>query len=119
MCKVQSRVFVSSLSSLPAKRNPVLEEVSFELLQTLQGKTMLHKRPVLERICKALVQLGILETSLPSAREMSRVPPSQMDSTGVAPQWVAWCLQWHHFSPLEPQTKRSYLLTLFRTGRWL
>jgi integrase len=68
---------------------------------------------------KALVQLEILETSLPSARELSRVPPSQMETTGVAPQWVEWCLQWHHFSPLEPQTKRSYLLKLFRAGRWL
>ena len=100
-------------------RNPFLENVSFELLQTRREKTMPHKRPILERISKALVQLGILETPLPSVSEMSRVPPSQMDSTGVAPQWVVWCLQWHHFSTLEPKTKRSYLLTLFRTGRWL
>jgi integrase len=100
-------------------RNPFLENVTFELLQTRREKTLPHKRPILERISKALVHLGILETALPSAREMSRVPPSQMDSTGVAPQWVEWCLQWHHFSPLEPQTKRSYLLKLFRTGRWL
>ena len=100
-------------------RNPFLENVSFELLQTRREKTMPHKRPILERISKALVHLGILETALPSAKEMSRVPPSQMDAAGVAPQWVEWCLQWHHFSPLEPQTKRSYLLKLFRTGRWL
>jgi integrase len=100
-------------------RNPWLENVSFELLQALREKTMPHKRPILERISKALVQLEILETSLPSVREMSKVSPSQMETTGVAPQWVEWCLQWHHFSPLEPQTKRSYLLKLFRTGRWL
>ena len=102
-----------------ANRNPFLEHVSFELLQTLRGKTMPHKRQLLERISKALVSLGILETPLPSAKEMSRVSPSHMDAGGVAPQWVEWCLQWHHFSPLEPQTKRSYLLKLFRTGRWL
>lgn len=60
-------------------RNPFLENVSFELLQTRREKTMPHKRPILERISKALVQLGILETPLPSVSEMSRVPPSQMD----------------------------------------
>jgi len=102
-----------------ANRNPFLEKVSFELLQTRREKTMPHKRQILERISKALVSLEILETPLPSAREMSRVSPSQMDTAGVAPQWVEWCLQWHHFSSLEPQTKRSYLLKLFRTGRWL
>jgi integrase len=102
-----------------ANRNPFLENVSFDLLQTRREKTMPHKRQILERISKALVYLGILETSLPSAKEMSRVPPSHMDAGAVAPQWVEWCLQWHHFSPLEPQTKRSYLLKLFRTGRWL
>jgi integrase len=102
-----------------ANRNPFLEHVSFELLQTRREKIMPHKRQILERISKALVSLGILETPLPSAKEMSRVPPSHMDAGGVAPQWVEWCLQWHRFSPLEPQTKRSYLLKLFRTGRWL
>jgi len=114
------KLLVNALSEVfLVNRNPLLENVSFELLQALQKKTLPHKRPILERISKVLVQLEILETSLPSVREMSKVPPSQMETTGVAPQWVECCLQWHHFSPLEPQTKRSYLLKLFRTGRWL
>lgn len=100
-------------------RSPYLEEVTLEFLQALQNKLMPHKRPILERLSKALVHLGILETPLTPAYERSRVLPAQMDTTGVPPQWVEWCLQWHHFSSLEPRTKRSHLLKLFRTGRWL
>jgi integrase len=42
-----------------------------------------------------------------------------MDTDGIAPGWVAWCLRWYHFSCFIESTKRHRLGCLFRTGRWL
>lgn len=104
---------------LLVNRSASVEQVTLELLSTLREKMIPYKRASLERISKALTYLGIIEGPLPSLLAMKRIPPEQMDTDGIAPEWVAWCLRWYHFSCFIESTKRHRLGCLFRTGRWL
>lgn len=45
--------------------------------------------------------------------------PENTDTSGIAPEWVDWCLQWHRFSDLAASVKRQYFHILLRAGRWL
>jgi integrase len=104
---------------LLVNRSSLLEDITLELLATLREKMLPYKRATLERISKALTYLGIIEGPLPSLLAMKRIPPERVDSDGIAPEWVAWCLRWYHFSCFIESTKRHRLGCLFRTGRWL
>ena len=44
--------------------------------------------------------------------------PENTDTSGIAPEWVDWCLQWHRFSDLAASVKRQYFHILLRAGRW-
>jgi hypothetical protein len=103
-----------------ANHNAHLEHVTVSLLDTLREQlTPQTKRAVLERISKALAQLGIIEAPMPSAQEGRKLLPEDRNSDGVDPEWVRWCLQWYRFSELTPQIKWRYVGKLFQTGRWL
>ena len=103
-----------------ANHSAHLEHVTLALLNSLQEKlTPQSKRAVLERISKALAQLGIIEAPLRSSQEGRTLLPEQRNSEGVDPEWVQWCLQWYCFSDLTPKIKWKYVGKLFQTGRWL
>jgi integrase len=71
------------------------------------------------RLSRVLAHLGIIEKPLPPNSDTLRSLPEQSETSGIAPEWVSWCLQWHRFSDLEPLVKRQYLHILLRAGRWL
>ena len=101
-------------------RSASLEQVTYSRLEVLREKLEPpSKRAVLERISKALAQLGIIGAPLPPAQEVRKLLPEQRSTNGVDPEWVQWCLQWHHFSDLTPTVKWRYVGKLFQTGRWL
>jgi len=103
-----------------ANHSAHLEHVTLSLLNSLrENLTPQSKRAVLERVSKALAQLGIIEAPLLSAQEGRKLLPEQRNSDGVDPEWVQWCLQWYRFSDLTPKIKWRYVGKLFQTGRWL
>jgi integrase len=117
-----SRTFLRTtvVEVLLANRSARLEEVTHALLADLREKLTPHsKRAVLERLSKALAQVGIIEAPLPSPCELRRLLPEHRNTDGIAPDWVEWCLQWYRFSGLTPKIKWSYVGKLFQTGRWL
>ncbi len=101
-------------------RSASLEQVTFTCLEALREQLEPpSKRAVLERISKALAQLGIIHASLPPAQEVRKLLPGCRNADGVDPEWVQWCLQWYYFSDLTPKVKWRYVGKLFQTGRWL
>lgn len=101
-------------------RSAHLEQVTHTRLDALREKLVPpSKRAVLERISKALAQLGIIDTPLLPAQEMRKLLPEHRNTDGVDPEWVQWCLQWYHFSDLTPKIRWRYVGKLFQTGRWL
>jgi len=103
-----------------ASRSAHLEQVTYALLDSLHEKlTPQSKRAILERVSKALAQLGIIEAPLLSSQEMRKLLPEQRNTDGVDPEWVQWCLEWYRFSDLTSKVKWRYVGKLFQTGRWL
>lgn len=103
-----------------ANRSAHLERVTPALLDSLREKlTPQSKRAVLERVSKALAQLGIIDAPLLSAQEGRKLLPEHRNSDRVDPEWAQWCLQWYRFSDLTPKVKWRYVGKLFQTGRWL
>ncbi len=102
-----------------ANRNVRLEAVTFTFLVTLYEKAQPHRRKHIECLSRVLAHLRMIDTPLPSGHEKRRVLAEQINTDGIAPEWVQWCLQWYHYSDLAPQVKKSYLYRLFRAGRWL
>jgi integrase len=100
-------------------RSTHLEEITFASLASLRPKMKSYQRGTLERVSKVLAHWGIIEQPLPPFSDTLRVPPEDIDTSGIAPEWVSWCLRWHHFSDLAPLVKRQYLHILLRVGRWL
>lgn len=101
-------------------RSPSLHQITSPRLDALREKLESQaKRAVLERIAKALLQLGWLDAPLLPAQERRKLLPEQRNTAGVDPEWVEWCLQWYRFSDLTTTVKWSYVGKLFQTGRWL
>ena len=116
----QRRHLMTAIAELLlATRSPHLEDVTLEVLSQLRTHMVRYKRICLGRLSKALAHLGIIGRPLPSANELQRVPPEQLETDGIAASWVEWCLQWYHFSSLTPVVKRARLTRLLRVGRWL
>src|SRR5258708_14970319 len=85
-----------------ANHSAHLEHVTLALLNSLREKlTPQSKRAVLERVSKALAQLGIIEAPLRSSQEGRKLLPEQRNSEAVGPQRVSWSLPSHFFSDLN------------------
>ena len=100
-------------------RHQELEQITFARLICLRQRMKSYQRGTLERLSKVLAHWGIIEQALPPFSDTLRVLPEHTDTSGIAPEWVDWCLQWHRFSDLEASVKRQYFHILLRTGRWL
>ena len=100
-------------------RSALLEQITFARLVCLRPKMKPYQRGTLERVSKVLAHWEIIERPLPPYSDTLRVLPQDTDTSGIAPEWVEWCLEWHRFSYLAPLVKRQYLHILLRAGRWL
>jgi integrase len=100
-------------------RHQALEQITDARLICLRQRMKPYQRGTLERLSKVLAHWRIIEQALPPFSDTLRVLPEHTDTSGIAPEWVDWCLQWHRFSDLTSGVKRQYLHILFRTGRWL
>ena len=100
-------------------RHQALEQITDARLICLRQRMKPYQRGTLERLSKVLAHWRIIEQALPPFSDTLRVLPEHTDTSGIAPEWVDWCLQWHRFSDLTSGVKRQYLHILLRTGRWL
>jgi integrase len=100
-------------------RSSRLEDITFTLLSQLYEQTQSYHRKQIERLSRVLAYWGVIESPLTSGNEKKRIPVEQIDTNGIAPEWVTWCLEWYRFSDLAPHVKKAYLYRLFRAGRWL
>ncbi len=100
-------------------RHQGLEQITEARLICLRQRMKPYQRGTLERLSKVLAHWRIIEQALPPFSDTLRVLPEHTDTSGIAPEWVDWCLQWHRFSDLTSGVKRQYLHILLRTGRWL
>jgi integrase len=99
--------------------NQELEQITFARLICLRQHMKPYQRGTLERLSKVLAHWRIIEQPLPPFSDTLRVLPEHTDTSGIASDWVDWCLQWHRFSDLEVTVKRPYFHILLRAGRWL
>jgi integrase len=111
--RLKLRQYISTLFIL--QRSPYLEEVTEELLtDASRGSTPL--RWAKNKVTVALQRLGLL----PLTPRETLVTVKRFDSSGVAPEWYAWCLSWYERSvDLGQPQRESYVSRLLAIGRWL
>lgn len=96
-------------------RSPQLEDLSTALLADVAQEST-RMRWVCSRIRRVLERFHILPVqpseSLPVA--------CSFDSSGMAPEWYAWCLAWYDRAvDLTPGIRQGYMFLLLVVGRWL
>ncbi len=116
---VQGKVHTALAYAFLTQRSPRLEDLTFELLQSLfQKQQTKYSLAHLYPLSRALAHLKIICAPLPSHRQ-SRPLLERIDTVGVAAEWVAWCFAWHERSTLTKGIKKQTLYTLLQIGRWL
>jgi len=96
-------------------RSPYLEDISEALLANVARDTD-RIRWICHRIRKVLEQFNMLP---PRPKESLAVVPS-FDSSGMAPEWYAWCQAWYDRAvDLTPRIRQGYMFLLLVIGRWL
>jgi len=96
-------------------RSPYLEELSEEVIRDA-GKDHEEIRSISHRVIVGLQQLGLFPP-----RPMAPLDrPRCFDSSGMAPEWFAWCQAWYDQAvDLTTRIREEYMYTLLATGRWL
>jgi len=117
--QLRSEMMTTIAEAFLANRNVCLEAVTGPFLVAFYEKAQPHRRKHIECLSRVLAHLRLIDAPLLSSNEKRRVLAEQINTEGIASEWVQWCLQWYHFSDLAPQVKKSYLYRLFRAGRWL
>lgn len=108
-------------------RSPYLADISPAALTALTERGLAHpNRRTYYLTChlaRILWTLGVIDAagyaSVPTYQ--SPYPPRQsLDTSGVAPAWVAWCDAWRQAAvDLAAQTRDNHYGDLIVTGRWL
>lgn len=110
----QMRRYMSLLFIL--QRSPSLEEATEEMLTEAATVGTEPLRWAKTKTTIALRRLGLL----PPAPQAQAHPPKQFDSSGMAPEWYAWCHAWYERAvDLTPDNRASYMSRLLAVGRWL
>ncbi len=101
-------------------RSPRLEDLSADLLKTLQAQSpVAHRRQAYTLLLRVLVELGILDADLAPSSELIK-SPHQDDTANIAPEWVDWCFRWQKFAVHHTSEERyRYFRILLKVGRWL
>jgi integrase len=102
-----------------ANRSIHFEDITLAFLSEFSERAQPYHRKQIERLSRVLAHWGMIEAPLASHTEKNRVLAEQVNTDGIAPEWVEWCSQWYRFADLAPHVKKSYLYRLFRAGRWL
>ena len=102
-------------------RSPLLEDLTPEVLdEVLSEPRLAAHRPILLRISRALLHLGVIDRpplAAVSPEGLMRNPhPS---SPGVPQEWAGWCWRWHRTSTLSPKARYQHYRRLLKVGRWL
>lgn len=100
-------------------RSARLEAMTLPFLTDMYNRARTYHRKQIERLSHVLAHWGVVEAPLTSSQERSRVPVEHINTEGIAPEWVEWCLRWYRYADLAPHVKKSHLYRLFRAGRWL
>ena len=96
-------------------RSPYLEDLSEALLADVAQEND-RMRWICQRISRVLEQFNILP---PQPKESLAVVAS-FDSSGMAPEWYAWCSAWYDRAvDLTPRIRQGYMFLLLVVGRWL
>lgn len=109
--------FVACVSYLLMRnRNPFLENITSELLETLSDTCSLPSvQNYLFQISRALFSLGTITRPLPEMRRKKPVV-SGLDGS-VSEEWLSWCNRWRKQS--TQQNSDSVYYPLLKVGRWL
>lgn len=100
-------------------RSPSLGDLSPAVFEAAGTPPHALNAAHLGRIKTALWVLGILkpQEAPPTAAALKL---EAMDTSGVSPAWLTWCLAWFKQATELPfQRRRRYLEGLFMVGRWL
>ncbi len=102
-------------------RSPLLEDLTPEVLdEVLAEPRLVVHRPILLRMSRALLHLGIIDrpplVAVPLVGLM-RNPHSS--SPGVPQEWADWCRRWHRTSTLSQKARYQHYRRLLKVGRWL
>jgi hypothetical protein len=96
-------------------RSPYLEELSEEVIRDA-GKDHDEIRSISHRVIVGLQQLGLFPPRPTAPLDRRRC----FDSSGLAPEWFAWCQAWYDQAvDLTTRIREEYMYTLLATGRWL
>lgn len=106
--------------ALLLNQNPFIEALTDEILQEVrQHNTTAQAARGLVALSRALHAMGILIQPLPTAK-MGPVPRNQqLPTSGVAPEWAAWCERWYRHALNQERTRKNTHLLLIKVGRWL
>ncbi len=101
-------------------RSPLLEGISFELLERLHQQIVATLKPGVVYLSRALVSLGFLAKPLLAPQSVqTRRFGEQGALVGVSSEWLEWCHRWHRTSTLRSVTRQSVYYKLVQVGRWL
>ena len=100
-------------------RSARLEDMTLPFLAEMYKRARTYHRKQIERLSHVLAYWGVIEAPLTSAQEKRRVQAEHINTDGIAPDWVEWCLTWYRYADLAPNVKKAYLYRLYRAGRWL
>src|SRR5581483_2613462 len=104
--------------ALLVNRSPCLEDLNYELLDTLHQQIVATLKPGVVYLSRALASLGIIARPLlASQTNLTRQFGEQGALAGVSPEWLQWCQRWHDTSTLASVTRQTMFYILVHTGR--
>jgi integrase len=114
------RVPAAMHEALLINRSPRLEDLNYELLDTLHQQIVAILKPGVVYLSRALASLGVIaQPLLASQPKLSRRFGAEGALDGISPEWLQWCRRWHDTSTLASATRQSIFYRLAHAGRWL
>ncbi len=103
-----------------AGRTDTVEGLTPDLLAHVRARTTVPQvAAAVGLLSRALAALGNIDHPLPTGSQPF-APWAQRDTTGIAPEWVAWAERWHRGATrLAPPTRDRMVNILLKVGRWL
>ena len=72
-----------------------------------------EQRRMYYRIADALQGMGLIPNAIHHRTYAS------IATTGIDPDWVAWCTRWRATTTIAPSSARSVYYAILKAGRWL
>src|SRR5262245_41290412 len=114
------RVPPAVYEALLLNRSPHLEDLNYELLNTLHQQIFATLKPGVVYLSRALANLGVIAQPLfASQPKLTRRFGAEGALEGVSPEWLQSCRRWHDTSTLANSTRQAIFYRLVHAGRWL